>query len=82
VRDELGVQPIRHALLARLVPLGRRVPAVVAYDNFQVQPEAMDAYVQMPTEVAPHIFEHEQEAHEHLRRIEDAAAMGISPRST
>lgn len=111
VRDELDVQHIRHALLARLVPLDRRVPVVVAYDNFQVQPEAMDAYVQIVTEVvqahyervsryttsaflrsklgqalqqrgvAPHIFEHEQEAHEHLRRIEDAAALGINPKS-
>jgi propionate CoA-transferase len=34
------------------VPLGRKVPAIVDYDNFTVLPDALDAYTAMVQEVA------------------------------
>ncbi len=52
VRDQADVDRIRALLLARLLPLGRKVPAVVDYDNFTVLPDALDAYVDMASEVA------------------------------
>ncbi len=52
VRDQADVERIRTQLLGRLLPLGRKVPAVVDYDNFTVLPDALDAYVDMASEVA------------------------------
>lgn len=43
---------IRAALEAALVPLGRKVDAIVDYDNFSVLPDALDAYVDMVRDVA------------------------------
>jgi propionate CoA-transferase len=52
VRDAKDVNEIRDHLEARLVPLGRKVPAIVDYDNFTVLPDALDAYTAMVQEVA------------------------------
>ena len=51
VRDAVDVQSIRAALEARLAPLGRKVPAMVNYDNFMVAPDTLDAYTEMVQEV-------------------------------
>jgi propionate CoA-transferase len=47
VRNQSDVDRIRSALLAKLLPLGRKVPAIVDYDNFSVLPDALDAYADM-----------------------------------
>jgi len=52
VRTEADVDQIRAALEQRLRPLGRKVPAIVDYDNFSVLPDAMDAYSAMVRDVA------------------------------
>jgi len=52
VRSLADVAAIRAALEARLVPLGRKVAAIVDYDNFMVLPDVLDAYVDMVRDVA------------------------------
>ena len=52
VRDEAEVEAIRAALEQRLLPLGRKVPAIVNYDSFTVLPDALDAYSAMVHEMA------------------------------
>lgn len=52
VRSVADVQEIRTHLVHQLQPLGRKVPAIVDYDNFMVMPDALDAYIAMVHEVA------------------------------
>jgi propionate CoA-transferase len=52
VRNAQDVYAIRVALLEKLQPLGRKVPALVDYDNFLVLPEMFDAYTNMARDVA------------------------------
>ncbi|WP_415838239.1 acyl CoA:acetate/3-ketoacid CoA transferase, partial [Polaromonas hydrogenivorans] len=52
VRSEADVQEIRAHLEQRLQALGRKVPAIVDYDNFTVLPDALEAYIEMAHEVA------------------------------
>lgn len=52
VRSMGDVAAIRAALEAKLTPLGRKVDAIVDYDNFIVLPDALDAYVDMVRDVA------------------------------
>ncbi len=52
VRTAADVEAIRGALEHRLEPLGRKVPAIVNYDNFNVAPDVLDAYVDMVRDVA------------------------------
>jgi propionate CoA-transferase len=47
VRNVADIQQIRNEVEARLQPLGRKVPAVINYDNFSIAPDLMDAYVEM-----------------------------------
>ncbi len=41
------VEEIRLALEARLGPIGNKVNAVVNYDNFEIAPAVLDAYIEM-----------------------------------
>jgi propionate CoA-transferase len=52
VRDLADVERIRASLLSQLVPLGKKVAAIVNYEGFTVLPDAWDAYVDMAREVA------------------------------
>ncbi|MEO7952974.1 MAG: acyl CoA:acetate/3-ketoacid CoA transferase, partial [Polaromonas sp.] len=52
VRTEADVEEIRGHLEQRLQALGRKVPAIVDYDNFTVLPDALEAYIEMAREVA------------------------------
>jgi propionate CoA-transferase len=52
VRSEADVQEIREHLEQRLQALGRKVPAIVDYDNFTVLPDALEVYTEMAHEVA------------------------------
>ena len=47
VRSEADVENIRRIVTERLAPLGRRVYAIVNYDNFTIEPELLDAYSAM-----------------------------------
>jgi propionate CoA-transferase len=52
VRSAQDVEALRAALEQRLAGLGRKVPALVDYDNFLVLPDALDAYTDMVRDVA------------------------------
>lgn len=52
IRHLADVERIRVSLLAQLEPLGRKVPAIVNYEDFTVLPAAWDAYVDMARQVA------------------------------
>jgi propionate CoA-transferase len=52
VRSPADVEQIRGVLEARLQALGRKVPAIIDYDNFNVLPDALDAYIGMVRDVA------------------------------
>lgn len=52
VRSVADIEAIRAELERRLAPLGRKVPAIVNYDNFTVAPDLLDAYVDMVRDVA------------------------------
>jgi propionate CoA-transferase len=52
VRTANDVQALRAALELRLGTLGRKVPALVDYDNFLVLPDALDPYTDMVQDVA------------------------------
>jgi propionate CoA-transferase len=56
VRSEADVQEIRGHLEQRLQALGRKVPAIVDYDNFTVLPDALEAYIEMAHEVAARYY--------------------------
>jgi len=47
VRSEADIENIRRIVTERLAPLGRRVNAIVNYDNFAILPELLDAYSAM-----------------------------------
>jgi propionate CoA-transferase len=101
VRSQADIDTIRQQVEAKLGPLGKRVFAIVNYDNFTVLPELMDQYSDMVKElvkryysgvtryttstflraklgsalegrdVAPHIFESQEEAQRHLEELEN-----------
>ncbi len=47
VRSEADIEHIRRIVTERLAPLGKRVYAIVNYDNFTIEPELLDAYSAM-----------------------------------
>jgi propionate CoA-transferase len=47
VRNKADIERIRDAVESRLQPIGRKVAAVVNYDNFSISPEMLDGYVEM-----------------------------------
>jgi propionate CoA-transferase len=47
LRDERDIERIRQIVVDRVAPLGRRVYAIVNYDNFRIEPELLDAYTAM-----------------------------------
>jgi propionate CoA-transferase len=47
VRSLDDVEAIRVTVEERLKPLGRKIPAVVNYDNFTIFPDVFDVYVDM-----------------------------------
>ena len=58
VRDSTDVERIRALLEMRLRQLGRKVPAIVDYDNFNVSPEAEDAFFDMARAVSQRYYLH------------------------
>jgi propionate CoA-transferase len=47
VHDERNIERIRQIVVDRLAPLGKRVYAIVNYDNFTIEPELLDEYSTM-----------------------------------
>jgi len=47
LRNEADIERIRQIVAERLAPLGKRVYAIVNYDNFTIEPELLDAYSTM-----------------------------------
>ncbi|MEJ8835314.1 acyl CoA:acetate/3-ketoacid CoA transferase [Ramlibacter sp. AN1133] len=56
VRNQHDVEQIGAQLQQRLQPLGRKVPVIVCYDNFDVLPDVLDAYVGMVHDVAERYY--------------------------
>jgi propionate CoA-transferase len=44
MRDECDIERIRRIVVNRIAPLGKRLYAIVNYDNFKIEPELLDAY--------------------------------------
>jgi propionate CoA-transferase len=44
LRDERDIERIRRIVVDRVAPLGKRVYAIVNYDNFRIEPDLLDAY--------------------------------------
>jgi propionate CoA-transferase len=47
VRSRDDIERIRAEVEARLEPIGHRVAAIVNYDNFSIEPDLVDAYIEM-----------------------------------
>ena len=47
MRDERDIERIRQIVIDRIAPLGKRVYAIVNYDNFTIAPELLDPYSAM-----------------------------------
>jgi propionate CoA-transferase len=47
MRDERDIERIRRIVVDRIAPLGKRVYAIVNYDNFRIEPDLLDAYSAM-----------------------------------
>lgn len=47
LRSESDIERIRQIVTDRLAPLGKRVYAIVNYDNFTIEPDLLDAYSAM-----------------------------------
>jgi propionate CoA-transferase len=47
LRDENEIERIRRIVVDRVAPLGKRVYAIVNYDNFTIDPDLLDAYSAM-----------------------------------
>ena len=56
VKSAEDIEEIRNAVEERLRPLGRKVPAVVNYDNFSMAPDLMDNYVGMVQYLAENFY--------------------------
>ena len=51
VKSLAEIENIRRVAARCLDPIGKKVPAVVNYDNFVIAPELMDAYMEMVHEI-------------------------------
>ena len=56
VRSMEDIERIRRLVAERLSPLGRRVYAIVNYDDFSIQPEMLDAYAAMVSDLTERFY--------------------------
>jgi propionate CoA-transferase len=56
IRDAADIARIRHLVTARLLPLGRKVYAIVNYDRFSIVPELLDGYTAMVQELTDRFY--------------------------
>ncbi|USX28212.1 acyl CoA:acetate/3-ketoacid CoA transferase [Oxalobacteraceae bacterium OTU3CINTB1] len=56
VGDAATIERICELVSERLAPLGRKVPAVINYDNFSIAPDLMDQYVEAVNQLAERYY--------------------------
>jgi propionate CoA-transferase len=56
VRNRAQIERMREQVEAQLAPLGRKVPAVVNYEHFEIEPELLDDYVGMVQDVTERFY--------------------------
>ena len=56
VRSWADIEMIRNLIENRLTPLGHKVYAIVNYDNFTLNPELLDAYMDMVRDVVARFY--------------------------
>lgn len=56
VSDAATIERICGLVAERLAPLGRKVPAVINYDNFSIAPDLMDQYVEAVNQLAERYY--------------------------
>jgi len=56
VRSREDIEHLRSVIEARLEPLGHKVYAIVNYDNFTLNPELLDAYMDMVRDVVARFY--------------------------
>ena len=56
VSDAATIERICGMVAERLAPLGRKVPAVINYDNFSIAPDLMDQYVEAVNQLAERYY--------------------------
>ena len=56
VRSAAEVEKIRSLVEGIIAPLGKKVPAIVNYDNFSIYPEFMDGYAEMVRYLCEHHY--------------------------
>lgn len=56
VGDAATIERICALVSERLAPLGRKVPAVINYDNFSIAPDLMDQYVEAVNQLAERYY--------------------------
>lgn len=56
VSDAATIATICEMVAERLAPLGRKVPAVINYDNFSISPDLMDQYVASVNQLAERYY--------------------------
>jgi propionate CoA-transferase len=58
VRSHADIERIRKAVESRLIPLGRRVDAIVNYDRFSILPELIEDYIEMVSALMDKHYRH------------------------
>ena len=56
VRSVEDIERIRHAIEARLAPLGKKVFGIVNYESFTITPELTDAFGEMVQQLVDHFY--------------------------
>ncbi|QEA38874.1 acyl CoA:acetate/3-ketoacid CoA transferase [Pistricoccus aurantiacus] len=56
IKSQADIDAIRHAAESRLAPLGRRVYAVVNYDNFRIDEDLLETYTAMVSYLEEHYY--------------------------
>lgn len=83
VKTRADVERLRAAFLERLVPLGRKVRAIVNYDSFAVLPDVFDAYSDMVKEVVDahyaQVTRYTTSAFLHMKLGDALKSRGVAP---
>jgi len=56
VRSQHDIDAIRRQVQTRLEPLGRKVYAIVNYDNFTLNPDLLEIYMDMVRDLVGHYY--------------------------
>ncbi|HEX5803286.1 MAG TPA: acyl CoA:acetate/3-ketoacid CoA transferase [Azospira sp.] len=56
IRSTEDIEAIRKLIEQRLAPLGRRVDAIINYDNFGIAPELLEPYIEMVRDVVTRFY--------------------------